>query len=268
MVRNYVRKSTRSSWSEENLLNALEQITKKTMSVKQASKNYSIPRTTLICHLKSKVGSPGNANLGCFRSAFSKDTEEELVNYIKDTQLRFFSLTRDAVCSLAYDYATVNKLNVPFNKEKKAGPDWLESFLKRHSNLSIKQPESTSLARATGFNKVQVDRFFQLSRKIISDCNIAPDKIFNMDETGISTVQKSSKIIAQKGVKQVGKISGAERGKTVTAVCCINSIGCYVPPIFIFPRKRLTPALMNDAPQGEKGFTTDSGWTNGKIFYE
>ena len=25
---------------------------------------------------------------------------------------------------------------------------------------------------------------------------------------------------------------------------------------------------MNDAPQGAKGFTTDSGWTDGKIFYE
>ena len=79
MAHNYVLKSTRSSWSEENLLNVLEQITKKTMSVKQASKNYSIPRTTLIHHLKRKVGSPGNANLGRFRTAFLKDTEEELL---------------------------------------------------------------------------------------------------------------------------------------------------------------------------------------------
>ena len=89
-----------------------------------------------------------------------------------------------------------------------------------------------------------------------------------MDETGISAVQKSFKIIAQKGVKQVGKISSAERGKTVTAVCCVNSIGCYVLPIFILPRKRLAPALMNDAPQGAKGFTTDFKWTDAKIFYE
>ena len=89
-----------------------------------------------------------------------------------------------------------------------------------------------------------------------------------MDEKGISTVQKSSKIIAQIGVKQVGKISSAEREKTVTVLCCLNSIGCYVLHIFIFSQKRLAPALMNDAPQGAKGFTTDSGWTDGKIFYE
>ena len=89
-------------------------------------------------------------------------------------------------------------------------------------------------ALATGFNKIQVNKFFDLLKQIISDSNIAPDKIFNMDETGMSTVQRSQKIIAQKGVKQVGKISSAERGKTVTAICCMNSSGFYVPPVFIF----------------------------------
>ena len=53
-----------------------------------------------------------------------------------------------------------------------------------------------------------------------------------------------------------------------TAVCCVNSIGCYVPPIFIFSLKRFAPALINDAPQGTKGFTTDFGCTDGKIFYK
>ena len=89
-----------------------------------------------------------------------------------------------------------------------------------------------------------------------------------MDETGMSTVQRSQKIIAQKGVKQVEKISSAERGKTVTAICCMNFSGFYVPPIFICPRKRLAAALMNDASQGAKGCTTNSGWTEGQIFYE
>ena len=72
MVRNYVRKSTRSSWSEENLLNVLEQITKKTMSVKQASKNYSIPRTTLIRHLKSKLVLLETLTLVAFELLFRK----------------------------------------------------------------------------------------------------------------------------------------------------------------------------------------------------
>ena len=269
MVRNYTRKSNRSLRNEENLKNALEQVKSNAMSVKKASNIYFIPRTTLTRHLKNKVASPGKINLGCFRTVFSKEVEADLVKYIKNMQIKFFGLTRDAVCSLVYDYAISNKLKIPFNKEKKkAGPDWVQSFFKRHPELSLRRPESTGLARATGFNNVQVNKFFDLLKQIISDSNIAPDKIFNMDETEMSTVQRSQKIIAQKGVKQVGKISSAERGKTVTTICCINSSGFYVPPIFIFPRKRLAAALMNDAPQGAKGCTTNSRWTEGQIFYE
>ena len=82
----------------------------------------------------------------------------------------------------------------------------------------------------------------------------------------MSTVQKPSRIIASKGMKQVGKITSAERGKTV--ICCMNSIGNFIPPLFIFPRKRMTPLLMNDAPQGFKGCVSSSGWTDGSIFLE
>ena len=91
------RKSKRSSWNEENLKNALEQVKSNAMSVKKASNIYSIPRTTLTRHLKKKVASPGKINLGCFRIVFSKEVEEDLVKYIKNMQIRFFGLTRDAV---------------------------------------------------------------------------------------------------------------------------------------------------------------------------
>ena len=40
MVRNYTRKSNRSSWNEKNLKNALEQVKSNAMSVKKASNIY------------------------------------------------------------------------------------------------------------------------------------------------------------------------------------------------------------------------------------
>ena len=81
MVRNYTRKSNRSSWNEVNLKNALEQVKLNAMSVKKASNIYSIPTTTLIRHLKNKVASPGKINLSCFRTVFSKEVEKDLVKY-------------------------------------------------------------------------------------------------------------------------------------------------------------------------------------------
>ena len=60
-----------------------------------------------------------------------------------------------------------------------------------------------------------------------------------MDESGFTTVQKPDKVIAEKGSRVVGKATSAERGQLVTVICCMNAIGTYVPPMFVFPRKTL-----------------------------
>ena len=47
--------------------------------------------------------------------------------------------------------------------------------------------------------------------------NLRPNNIYNVDETGVTTVQgKPSKVIALKGHKQVGNVTSAERGQLVT----------------------------------------------------
>ena len=67
--------------------------------------------------------------------------KDQLVNYIKSRQLRFFGMTRDDVCLVAYDFARIYNFAMPFNpQKKKAGKDWLEQFLLRHPELSLRQP--------------------------------------------------------------------------------------------------------------------------------
>ena len=86
----------------------------------------------------------------------------------------------------AYDVAQANGLTVPFNDdESKAGKDWLYDFLSRHPDLSLRKPEVTSLSRATGFNKVQVELFYNKMQEILLQNSISPARIFNIDETGI-----------------------------------------------------------------------------------
>lgn len=54
-------------------------------------------------------------------------------------------------------------LQHPFSRDTKmAGRDWLTSFLRRHKEISLRDPEPTSIARAVGFNKPSVDRFFSV----------------------------------------------------------------------------------------------------------
>ncbi|CAG9832544.1 unnamed protein product [Diabrotica balteata] len=44
--------------------------------------------------------------------------------------------------------------------------------------------------------------------------NFHPNRIYNVDEIGITTVHKPSRVLAPKGRKQIGSISG-ERGQTL-----------------------------------------------------
>ena len=71
-----------------------------------------------------------------------------------------FGLTTRDVRRLAYEIAERRGIQHHCNKASgMAGIDWLDGFLKRYSDLSIRRPEATSLARAVGFNKPKVQQF-------------------------------------------------------------------------------------------------------------
>lgn len=94
-----------------------------------------------------------------------------------------------------------------------------------------------------------------------------PDgNIFYVDESGYTICHKPQKIVAKKGKRAVGTLLSAERGKTVTAVCCISGEGSFVPPMFIYLRVRMRPEFLDKAPNGAVGAANPSGWINEELF--
>lgn len=84
--------------------------------------------------------------------------------------------------------------------------------------------------------------------------------IYNVDETGITTVQRPDRIVARKGVKQVGSVTSAERGALVTLALAVSASGNTVPPIFVFPRKNYRIHFVANGPSGCIGTANKSGW--------
>ncbi|KMQ84572.1 pogo transposable element with krab domain-like protein [Lasius niger] len=73
-------------------------------------------------------------------------------------------------------------------------------------------------------------------------------------------------VLAPKGQKRVGSITAWERGKNITVICAMSAAGTYVPPLFIFPRKRHSLQLENGSPLAAVYKCTPNGWTTEQIF--
>ena len=147
-----------------------------------------------------------------------------------------------------------------------AGADWMTAFLKRNSTISLRSPEATSLSRATSFNKVNVANFFNKLESLYAREQFTPNRIWNIDETGCTTVQKPTKIVAATGIKQVGAIVSAEGGQLVTVCCAVSATGNSVPLMFVFPKVNYRDHFVNGAPTGSTGTAHPSGWMTSEGF--
>ncbi|CAH1974111.1 unnamed protein product [Acanthoscelides obtectus] len=83
---------------------------------------------------------------------------------------RMFGMGIRDVRKLAFELATRNNLKHNFNTDKRmAGKKWYYGFMSRHKEISLRQPEKTSMARAAGFSKARVDKFYELLKTICEE---------------------------------------------------------------------------------------------------
>lgn len=256
-------------WNPNDMIGAINAVRSKQMGYLKASKTFGVPKGTVERYAKSNKTPEELVGLSIGRKpVLSPELENELVQYALSMEERFFGLRARDVKRLAFQLAIRNNLAHPFNGENKsAGKKWLRLFFKRHPQLSMRTPQGMSAARIKGFTAENVSTFFDLYEPEYNKLQDPFQRIFNVDETGITVVQhKHSKVISLRGKKQVSSLTSAERGKLITVVTCMNASGVYVPPLFIFPRKNMKAELMIGAPSGAVAECHISGWVQTDIF--
>lgn len=218
------------------MISAINAISENKMGFLKASKEFSVPRTTLqrLVHLGLSPEEAVYRKLGR-KPIMSSEMEDELVQYLLTMEHKFYGLTRDDVWRLAFQLCKRNGADHPFTSDGVAGRAWFDLFLNRHKDvLTILKPTATSYSSANGFNKDAVHSFFDILESEFEKHAYPADRIFNVDETGISVVQsKVPHVIGLKGKHQVGALSAAERGSLITVVCCMSAGGTFIPPMII-----------------------------------
>ena len=263
-MRTYKRKSNRGITSLDNMNAAVKEVLDEGRKCHAVATTRNISEATLRRYC-SKVRTGGTVETVGYpknRCVFSTTEEASLTEYAKKAARLFYGLSTTQTRKLAYDYARTLNKDIPSSwaENERAGEDWLSGFLKRNATISLRSPEATSLSRATSFNRFNVAKFFDILMEVYARDQYGPERIWNVDETGCTTVHKPAKVLATTGAKQVGAIVSAERGQLVTLCCAVNAVGNSVPPMFIFPRVNYRDNFVNGGPVGCVGTAHPSGW--------
>lgn len=152
-----------------------------------------------------------------------------------------------------------------------AGPQWLKSFLERNPEIVVRQAEGLSIQRAKGLSRVEVAKFFDLLITVLTENDLLdkPDRIFNMDESGVQLNNKPGKVLAKKGTRAVKSLTSGEKGETITVVACCNAIGNFLPPVLIIKGVNKKPEFEEGLPPGSKVYMQKkSAYISSELFYK
>ncbi|XP_049772017.1 uncharacterized protein LOC126153263 [Schistocerca cancellata] len=259
MGRYYKRKTQKAKWTQEELCKALDAINSG-RKIREVSRAFRIHEATL--RTRMNIKNTEGPKLGRYPT-FSTEQENEIRDHVITMSKLFYGITCIQLRKIVFEYAEPNNTANNFDKScRLAGKHWLALFLKRNPSISMREPEAISINRIQAFNEEELNAYFKNLEHVFEKYKFKEGRVFNVDERGINTVQKPERILAPKGVKQIGGATSWLRGKNVTVLCCFGVAGTYIRPMFILPRKRMSNLLSKDGPVGAIYGCSVSGWSN------
>lgn len=121
------KKYCRFSYSEADLLVAINTVNNKEMFLNKASQLYNIPKSTLSNKINKKV--PLSRQLGP-KTVLSREEETRIVNWISSTAKVGFPVHPEEVKDSVQAVLNVCERPNPVT-DNRPGPKWFELFLKR-----------------------------------------------------------------------------------------------------------------------------------------
>lgn len=197
------------------------------LSLRKAVKAYNVPRSTLQARFdgrKSRVESHAH------EQNLSPAQEQILVDWVKVQGQRGIPLSLASVTDYASDIAG-----------KPMGDSWIRRFRSRHPDLSLKMTSSLEECRASSLTPAAVAGFYDLLEEVVTQYQVPPENIYNMDEKGIQMgIGDKTAVLVDRNQKTVSLIEHGARD-LVTIIETVCADGSALHPAVIFKGRRRDP---------------------------
>ena len=254
-------KETRKKWSPKAMEDAMAAVKNGQMTVFRPTKIYNVPKSTLHDRISGKVrhgDKPGP------KPYLSSTEEKELADFLVDVAKVGYGRTRKQVCTIAGSCAhDKGRLESPVV----ASHGWFVRFMQRQPQLSVRKGDPTANVRMECLTEEVISDYFALLKEEMTKGNFmnSPNRIYNVDETGISLDGHAPRVIALKGQKKVRYRTSGNKNQ-ITVIACVSASGQCIPPFVIFDAKRLNNDWRKDEVPGCSYGLSDKGWVDSGLF--
>jgi hypothetical protein len=228
----------------------------------QIAAKYGVDRRTLARrHQGATISRDAQAQN---QQALHPQQEKELLRYIERLTRQGLPPTRPMIRRFASDIA-----------KKELGKGWVDRYIERHQvDLISRWATGIDRARHQADSQSKYTLYFELLRSKLSQYDIEPCNIYNMDEKGFMLgVLTRSKRVFSRRLYEEGKIKAHIQDGSrewITLLACICADGSYIEPSLIY---QSASGSIQDSwlqafnPDDHQVYfaSSPSGWTNNEI---
>ncbi|KAJ0169285.1 hypothetical protein K1T71_015169 [Dendrolimus kikuchii] len=253
-------------YTEEDIIKAIEAV-RNGMPKKTASTKFGVPRPTLQFRLSSQFvkSRPGPTTI------LTEDEEKTLVEWIITCSRKGFPRRKEDILLSVEQFLTKTPRPNCFINNK-PGEGWYRLFLKRYPDITTRTAEAVTAASAN-ISESNIRQWFRQIEQYLKDSNLFNilcdgSRVFNGDETNFQLCPKNTKVLAEKGCKNVYEVDHAQAKSCLTVMFTFSASSDTTPPMVIYPLKRMQVDIRTSVPSHWGLGLSDNGWMNKELFFQ
>ncbi|XP_072182178.1 uncharacterized protein [Diadema setosum] len=257
------------TYSEASLENAMKKVRQGEMSQRQASIQFSIPRSTLYDKLSGRR--PEGVNKRGPLPFLTKAEEARIAKWAVQMSRIGYCRNKQQILKMVQDIIRSEGRKTPF-KDHKPGNNWYKRFMARNPMLSMIMTKGCGVRRAVSTSNTLHDWYQGLyvylkseNSASILDC---ADRIWNVGESSFQISPRSDRASNSKASESVDAFTKGTK-TMLTMLEAASASGKYVPPFIVYPGQRMSRKwkLPEEAPDSWFYGVSKTGSINSELFF-